>query len=155
MPAFELTIAKGGHKLKETKDPNLPFNRPGGLPTTVDRDGYPVLPPGIAGGAGHVTDGVLRETAVAMPVSALAMMLRVELGSPSSPARIIDKTELTGKYDYRWEYQPSRRTATAAEFSGPPLLDALQKQLGLKVEKTTIQVEMLVIDKIERVPTEN
>jgi uncharacterized protein (TIGR03435 family) len=41
--------------------------------------------------------------------------------------------------------------ASAADFSGPPL----QKQLGLKVEKTTATVEMLVIDKLERVPTEN
>ena len=41
------------------------------------------------------------------------------------------------------------------EFGGPPIAEALEKQLGLHLEKMKIPVEMLIVDHIERTPTEN
>jgi uncharacterized protein (TIGR03435 family) len=153
---YALTIAKGGAKLKETKDPNLePANQAGVLPT--DRNGYPIFPPGVAGSAGHTTDGVMHETNIAQPISTLAAMLRVELGEfvnrQMHTATVIDRTGLTGRYDYRLEFQPGQNPNR--DFTGPTLIEAVEKQLGLKLEKTKAPVEMLILDHIERTPTEN
>jgi uncharacterized protein (TIGR03435 family) len=157
MPAFVLTVVKGGHKFKENKDESLQPRRSGAGVPPLDRDGYPVFEAGTTGGAGKVTEGVMRQTTVGQPISTLIDALRIDLGSITAPARIVDKTGLTGKYDYRMEYQISSRlqTAPAPEFGGPTLQEALEKQLGLKVEKGTVAVEMLIIDRMERVPTEN
>jgi len=44
---------------------------------------------------------------------------------------------------------------TSAEEGGSPLYEALEKQLGLKLEKKKVLVDMLVVDHIEKAPTEN
>src|SRR4051812_36875323 len=38
--------------------------------------------------------------------------------------------------------------------SGPTLLGALQEQLGLKLEAKKTTIEILVVDKVEKAPTE-
>jgi uncharacterized protein (TIGR03435 family) len=38
---------------------------------------------------------------------------------------------------------------------GPSIFTALEKQLGLKLEKTKALLDVLVIDHIEKVPAEN
>jgi uncharacterized protein (TIGR03435 family) len=38
---------------------------------------------------------------------------------------------------------------------GPNLLRAVQEQLGLKVESKKTLIDVLVVDHIEKVPTEN
>jgi uncharacterized protein (TIGR03435 family) len=37
----------------------------------------------------------------------------------------------------------------------PTIFDALQKQLGLKLEPTKATIEMMVIDHVDATPTEN
>jgi uncharacterized protein (TIGR03435 family) len=37
----------------------------------------------------------------------------------------------------------------------PTIFDALQKQLGLKLEPTKAMIEMMVIDHVDATPTEN
>ena len=64
-----------------------------------------------------------------------------------------DKTGLMGKYDFTLEWTPSTSGA-ASEDGGPSIFTALQEQLGLKLEPAKGQVEVLVIDHIER-PSEN
>jgi uncharacterized protein (TIGR03435 family) len=73
---------------------------------------------------------------------------------------LTDATGLTGKYDYTifWSMQ-----ATMDVVSGRPpvdpdglnVFDAIQEQLGLKLEAGKGQVEVIAIDHTERVPTEN
>ena len=41
------------------------------------------------------------------------------------------------------------------DVSAPDFLTALQEQLGLKLEKAKVPVEVLVIDRVDRVPTRN
>jgi uncharacterized protein (TIGR03435 family) len=78
----------------------------------------------------------------------------------------MDATGLTGKYDYTisWSMQATmavlRRTPGvepdgASIPDGPSIFDAVQEQLGLKIEKRKGPVQMLVVDHIERKPTEN
>jgi uncharacterized protein (TIGR03435 family) len=43
----------------------------------------------------------------------------------------------------------------AARDNGPTLLQAIQSQLGVKLEQKKTPVEILVVDHVEKVPTEN
>lgn len=63
---------------------------------------------------------------------------------------VIDKTGLSGGYDFTLEWAPNP-TPDSPE---PSLFTALQEQLGLKLESTKGPVEIIVIDNIER-PSEN
>jgi uncharacterized protein (TIGR03435 family) len=86
---------------------------------------------------------------------------------------LIDRTGLTGKYDFtvQWKPEPnigggraipkmgSASVAPPAppsepESDGPSFIQALRDQLGLKLESTKGPVETLVIDHVER-PSEN
>lgn len=90
---------------------------------------------------------------VAMPllINTLANML----GSP-----VLDKTGLTGRYNFtlEWTDERFRRPANgpdAPEFEAfPDLFSALQNQLGLKLEVKKGPVEVLVVDHAEKA-TEN
>jgi uncharacterized protein (TIGR03435 family) len=74
---------------------------------------------------------------------------------------VIDKTGLSGRYDFTMEWAPtpngpppSDAAAAPSDTPGPTSLEALRDQLGLKVESTKGPVQLLVIDKVAR-PSEN
>jgi uncharacterized protein (TIGR03435 family) len=81
---------------------------------------------------------------------------------------VLDKTNLTGKYDIDLQYTPEQGQFQAPpggappgmpplppiDPNGPSLFTALQEQLGLKLESQKGPVEIIVIDHIER-PSEN
>jgi len=46
-------------------------------------------------------------------------------------------------------------TSDAADKAVPTLLEAMQSQLGLRLDLKRVAVELIVIDHIERVPTDN
>jgi uncharacterized protein (TIGR03435 family) len=78
----------------------------------------------------------------------------------------LDKTGLTGNYNFSLRWTPSETEAgmsklmgskTAAESapsSESPLFTAIQEQLGLTLEPQTESVQVLVIDQVEK-PSEN
>jgi uncharacterized protein (TIGR03435 family) len=66
---------------------------------------------------------------------------------------VLDKTGLTGKYDYRLEYAPEDNSVEA-DPTGPSIFTAVQEQLGLKLESAKGPVDIFVIDHVER-PSEN
>jgi uncharacterized protein (TIGR03435 family) len=80
------------------------------------------------------------------PLEALAGMLAGVIRSP-----VADKTEIKGKYDIKLDYAPNNATDSPL----PSIYTALQEQLGLKLIRQKVPVEMLVIDHVDRVPTEN
>jgi uncharacterized protein (TIGR03435 family) len=93
-----------------------------------------------------------------IPVSGLANQLSQALGRS-----VIDKTELTGNYDFKldWtpdENQPGIRPAgdhpASAPADGTSIFAAVQEQLGLKLEGSKGPVEILVVDRVEKA-TEN
>jgi uncharacterized protein (TIGR03435 family) len=91
--------------------------------------------------------------------TSLANLLRMMAGSAGRP--IVDRTGLEGNYSVRLKF--AREGPLPGGPPGPPppptedapsLFTAIQEQLGLKLEPTTMQGQVLVIDHIER-PTEN
>jgi uncharacterized protein (TIGR03435 family) len=39
--------------------------------------------------------------------------------------------------------------------SAPTMIQAVEEQLGLKLEKKKIQIDVLIVDHIDKIPTEN
>jgi len=138
---FAITVAKGGPKMQEAKDGELPplpdwiHTGPG---DRASMEGYVLSTlegPGIANLTG-------RRVTMLQFSEALQRVLQVA---------VLDDTGLTGKYYFGFQYA----TDTAApEVTLPDLFSAV-KALGLKLEKHKGPVEMLVVDHIEKIPTEN
>jgi uncharacterized protein (TIGR03435 family) len=81
-----------------------------------------------------------------MDLAHFVLMLARPAGQP-----IVDKTGLTGLYDFKLSYAP----ANDPDSSLPSFFTAVQDQLGLKLEPQKVPVETLVIDHVDRIPTEN
>ena len=64
---------------------------------------------------------------------------------------VVNKTGLEGSYEIELDYARDQDT----DSSLPSIFTALQEQLGLKLEAQKVPVEMLVIDNVEKIPTEN
>jgi uncharacterized protein (TIGR03435 family) len=100
-----------------------------------------------------------------VPLKMLVQQLAQQLGRP-----VVDKTGLTGDYDFTltWTPQPGEGGAMFAgpggpggpegpppsDPDGPSIFAAIQEQLGLKLESDKGPVEILVLDQVEK-PTEN
>ena len=82
-----------------------------------------------------------------MAVRDLLGTLEARMGGP-----VTDDTGLNTIYDF--DLQSADVSAEANPNNLPPLVTALQEQLGLKLEPTRVTLDILVIDSIER-PTEN
>lgn len=85
----------------------------------------------------------------------------VKVFSPYDGRSVIDRTGLTGNWDFELTFipdqpgpRPSGQDAPLIDPNAPPLPTALQEQLGLKLEPTKGLVEVLVVERVER-PTEN
>jgi uncharacterized protein (TIGR03435 family) len=148
---YELTVAKGGSKLKESPDPNAPPMSAAKF--ELDRDGFPILPAGTTGlvaAGGYVTT---RNKSIEDLIKFVAIKLGVY------PSTIIDRTGLTRTYDFAFQTDagnPGNPLFPGIKATdGPSISEALEKQLGLKLEKREVVVQILVVEHAERVPTEN
>lgn len=153
---YQLTLAKGGSKLKESKPTDPSAMPPDKLPPGAvlrggpDGGGAPRGPMIRMGGPGNLTGQ-------GMTTGQLADMLSRQLHKP-----IVDKTGLTGNYDIALQWTPDtpmmspgpEGTAPPVDASGPTIFTALEEQLGLKLEPTKGPITTLVIDHIEK-PSEN
>ena len=77
----------------------------------------------------------------------------------SGPVRspVIDRTGLTGRYDFTIDpkpYLPADGNAGTQVDRAALVITAFQEELGLKVEAKKVSMEMLVIDRAEK-PSEN
>jgi len=130
MPAYALTVGKTGARLTEWKDEVGPAC-------------------GHAGG---------RLTCTKVTMATLGESLARRLGRS-----VIDRTGLTGTYNLKLEWTPDEfqapgpsemGKAQGSTSGGPSLFNAIQEQLGLKLESTKAPVEVLVIDGADK-PSEN
>jgi uncharacterized protein (TIGR03435 family) len=86
----------------------------------------------------------------------------IEIISQDTRRVVVDSTGFTEKFDFRLEFTPSEATtwhvaaplAPSEPGAGVPIGTALQQQLGLRLQPAKRQVEVLVIDHVER-PSEN
>jgi uncharacterized protein (TIGR03435 family) len=173
-PSYDLVVAGTGLKLKQTTvDPTTLGSPPQSYRIKAGANGFPDLPTGVR-------QGVLRQSGTTRArfrdysSQEFTQWLRPRLGTlmpgpiPDStitaPARITDETGLTGKYDFTLEYAGAGMAAEVlpqelrdkVEESGvPSIFTAVEKQLGLKLERTKTKAEVLVIDHIDKVPTAN
>lgn len=85
-----------------------------------------------------------------MPMNKLAMLLSRMTRMP-----VLDKTGLTGFYQFDLRYADEVSRVPAENQVGPSIFTAVQEQLGLKLESKKGPVEVLVIDRAEKVPVEN
>jgi uncharacterized protein (TIGR03435 family) len=173
-PLYELTIAKGGPKLKpSTEDPSAAAGPPPPGPPPIGKDGFPQVPAGRpAMMMNFLPGGQRRLMAMVQPVSTLADMLSNLMDGP-----VIDKTGLTGKFDFTLEFTPEQGFGAGPLGAAPPpqppnadpgqpaglaaadqlsgLFTALQEQLGLKLERKKGPLDVWVVDRAEKVPAEN
>jgi uncharacterized protein (TIGR03435 family) len=169
MPAYILTIGKNGSKLVEAKPPDPQAAAPAGS-GGGDRGGSGGPGRGGPGRGGISTSGGpggVTVSAGSVPMAALVRILSQSLRGP-----VIDKTGLTGNYALSLKFMPENfgggggpGFATppaggapgapappdpAADPVGPTLLVAVQEQLGLKLDKSKGQAEIIVIDHVEK-----
>jgi uncharacterized protein (TIGR03435 family) len=145
---YNLVIAKSGVKMKEAK--------PG--------DNYPNgfhLPDGRGGGAGSMLFQA-GPSGVMMTCQGVGLAQFISTISREVGRMVVDKTGLTGNYDFIFQYTPEtyHAPATLGEGGGSMLLPpdfgaisiftAVQEQLGLKLESVKAPIEVVVIDHIER-----
>ncbi len=158
MPLYELTVGKGGSKLKPyVEDPNAPTPERG--KPNFGKDGNPIPPPGgIVLTMGGPTRRIAAARATVGGMPGLALTLGNELGRP-----VIDKTGLDGYYDYTLEFRPQGPAAAppgqqpppASDSDAPDIVTAVEEQLGLKLVAKKGPVEVVVVDSGEKAPTEN
>lgn len=141
--AYALEIAKSGAKLKPASPdtplppepfPQLPSGKPGMTAANVSADGYLIT----------------RVTARQMSLSILTRMLR----QPGEPP-IVDRTGLTGAYDFTLEFARETPKANPEAPPAPILATAIQQQLGLQLVGRKLAFDVVVVDSVDRLPTEN
>jgi uncharacterized protein (TIGR03435 family) len=164
-PAYDLTVAKGGSRLRNTngtcsvdvppaavpRDPAT--GRPifaGGRVSTPSQPGVPCrLKFNLRNGPNQLF------VSSSTTIDELCSYLSLVTGHT-----ILDKTGLTGKFDIRLEYLPDDLTSgiNAGDHpNGPPdtqpgatLFTAIEQQLGLKLTAVKGTREIIVIDHIEK-----
>lgn len=156
--AYAMTVAKGGLKMKPTEYPNASPEIPSRIPFTLDKNDFPVLPKelNVQLRVSWIKNGSFRETfrafTMARLAEAVAQALPVIITAQMEPMaeRVEDRTGVQGMFDFTLEYQ-----GRSDDSSGPALPGALEKQLGLHLEKITLPDDVIVIDRIEKKPIEN
>jgi uncharacterized protein (TIGR03435 family) len=147
LPLYELRVAPGGHKLKQTANEPPVANAP---PFTRTPDGYLTFPPGVNTPFwGNGPKFSLQRVHTTMDEFAAAL----ESEWLQSPVR--DLTGLTGQYDFQLRFDARRETPVSDEPLDPPLESSLRSQLGLVLRKGKGPLEVIVIDSFDRVATSN
>jgi uncharacterized protein (TIGR03435 family) len=159
-PVYELVVAKGALKLKRFKEGScVPVDPAGAL--QVPR---PRLPQGKWCESGITGLGAIHAFGRGITLQAAAYLLSRNLDRP-----VVDKTGLTGLYDFDLEFARDPSLAgppppppppgglpadPSNQPSGPSIFTAVQEELGLKLESAKGPREVLVIDSVQR-PSEN
>jgi uncharacterized protein (TIGR03435 family) len=169
---YALTVAKGGPRLTPSPaEEAAPEPQPGGQ----IRGGLAVGPGGAMtrsgpGGNSQVTPGPGGNLHIA--VKKMTMEAFADLINRYCDQPVVDMTELKGNYDLEIDISgeevrnaarahgasippsPAGAPGDASEPAGVSLASSLEK-LGLKLEGRKAPAEVIVIDKAERVPTQN
>lgn len=165
LPVYALIVAKGGPKLTESpKDPE-PAGNPDNVSVVANGDSSGSTVDTGDGGSFNMGSNRLEGKKFAMDTFA-------ETLSRFSDRPIVDFTGLKGSYDFSLEFTPEDfrmlmlRAAVqqgiplppealqALDSASPDMSSALEK-LGLRLDPRKTSVEVLVIDHMEKAPSEN
>ena len=163
LPVYALVVGKNGPKLKESApDPDADAG-PGAkgnvdVAVTVGRGGGAI----DLGRGSLVSYGRDRMEAKKVTLTALADWLTRLLDRPA-----VDMTGIAGTYDFSLEYSleelrnllrsstgGARELPAGIPDSGTSIFASLEA-VGLKLEQRKAPIEVVVVDRIERTPTEN
>ena len=136
MPTYALIVSKSGSKLTADENGNLTDQR------CVPAEGEP---------------GQRHFACRHMTMLLFAATLQ-EIASRDIDIPVVDQTGLSGAFEFKLDWVPvSRAPADAAADlpNGPTLFDAVENQLGLKLERRMLPLPVTVVDALERVPIEN
>jgi len=146
LPLYELTVSKNGAKVKLSEDQTPPAALLGG----GGRQRGQLPRGGIRLGRGDLE-------AQAQSIAILA----TALGALYVDRPVIDKTGLKDLYDIQLQWSPDpgltatvNPGAASTTATGPSLFNAIEEQLGLKLEAGKGPLPVLVIDSIQR-PSQN
>jgi uncharacterized protein (TIGR03435 family) len=160
LPAYFLTVAKGGPKMQEAKPGDAGKSNLADINGVRQTDFVTI---GCGGQNCSLMGQAASMTTLAEYLSQFALSL-----SGDNPKPVVDKTGLTGKYDFAVKFSmqatlvaPSGADAAggqpqteAQNPSGPSLFKTLQDGLGLKMEAGKGPVRVMVIDHVEK-PSSN
>jgi uncharacterized protein (TIGR03435 family) len=139
VPAFALTVAKGGKpKLKEASGEGAPGCQPPPPPSTPPDPN--VVPYAVA-----ICHGMTMEV--------FAQTLR-GFGGGYLTSPVVDLTGLKGSWDFELKWT-ARALLARAGSDGITIFDAVDKQLGLKLEQQSIPSPVLVVDSANQKPSDN
>ena len=165
VPLFELVVTKNGSKLKPAGEHPAASSKEAGPGPKTDSNGFPEPPAGLTTGYWTMmSNGRVRMTFRGQTVAQLAKMLGERPDLIDRP--VVDKSGLTGKYDFHLEFAPGdggRRLPgqppPAAIPANPPesqadappgIFTALEEQLGLKLESRKGPLDVLVVERAEK-----
>jgi uncharacterized protein (TIGR03435 family) len=112
-------------------------------------------------GRGQGAEGLNHTACTNITMADLADWLPTRIAPSFIDRPVVDLTGLKGPYDIQLDWVPRPLVGNAADpasadvAAGATVFDALDKQLGLKLEERKLPMPVIVIDHIERVPTEN
>jgi uncharacterized protein (TIGR03435 family) len=181
---YELTVMPGGPKFREfVPSPAPPGEGLGPVSDTngipifhgSDANGFPILSPSqrtvaVSNNSRSGATKASYRNSMAWFAGRLAWdinQLNGISGNGAPVPRVVDRTGLPGIYDIRIEFasvpfpilSPDSAPAPAASDpvdAGPTIFNAVQQQLGLKLTKVAdVQVEVMIVDRIDKTPTEN
>lgn len=177
-PGYELVVDDAGPKLRESPiDPSFTPIENAPLPPR-DKSGMFLLPPGpqmlTSLGWGVIVVQAQQEP-IGELVKVMGRMINQSLGENpndySSPkARVVDRTGLTGTYDFTLRFScelcqfavvngaaaPPPPAQADSPNGEPSIFTALKKQLGLKLNKTKdVPLDVIVVDRVDKIPTSN
>ena len=176
-PGYNLVVSKDGPKLKTAAISGIAADEVARTPLTglpKNKDGAATLPPGPLA-IFSLNKEPKRVVYQEQPIARLAADLGGLISSPAPMSmtdlvagkavvtgrrpRVSDKTGLTGVYDFTLEFSSASLSDDGINDSGSPQLGifkAIEKQLGLKLEKTSdVPADLIVVDHVDKIPTEN
>jgi len=131
LTGYEIVVAKGGPKL---------------TPAAPSSDKFPVYR------GSRDANGLMRYTFTKTSMKLLTHRIEIMLRMTSP---VVDHTALDGKFDFHLDVE------MPPQFPGDPatmrdsISDAMQNQLGMKLNRVKIPLEVLVVDHVDREPAAN
>lgn len=155
LPVYQLVVANGGLKMKPADDQAAPDAAQGFIDfASGEEEGNKPLPRGAMRLTTGSSDTILSANAV--QVSSLVTLLQ-----GSSDRIIIDKTNLTGRFDIHFRFHRDTAPSTPAQDGAPspaapaaPSIFTAIQDLGLKLESARAPLDVVIIESVQK-PSEN